>query len=69
MFSLLILTISVGNNIHAESIKTENCFVDKNGNVVCESNIPSGCFFNEETLEIECPNETNDGKCELKPVC
>lgn len=65
--SLLIIL----NTAHTETklSSQEACYLDRNGKIVCESEISDGCRFNEETKEVECPKETKEGGCNYKPIC
>ena len=41
-------------HVQLNAEEKSGCNVDKNGTIVCEEDIPDGCLFNPETLEVEC---------------
>lgn len=68
IISLVIVGLSSSTNALAEP-KEKNCFVDKNGNTICENEIAEGCYFDFDELEVKCHAEPLNGKCEVVPVC
>ena len=53
LMAILVGFVTPKTEIAAD--KKNGCQVDKNGTIVCEEDIAEGCWFNPETLEVECP--------------
>lgn len=50
--AILVGVVAPKTEIAAD--EKNGCHVDKNGTIVCEEDIPEGCWINPETLEVEC---------------
>ena len=51
---MLLLVGVVKPAVELKAEENDGCQIDKNGTIVCEEDIAEGCWFNSETLEVEC---------------
>lgn len=55
LMAMLLLAGFLKPTVRLNAEEKNGCKIDKNGTIVCDEDIPDGCWFNPETLEVECP--------------
>ena len=64
---MMLLVGLVKPKVLLDAEENTGCNVDKNGTIICKEDIAEGCWFNPETLEVECPVDPYFGHQEEKP--